>query len=168
MEIRCSWNSSLTKALAPRCPKFSAESGDVGSASKYLGNLGASITVTTTRAAASQQTSSQSEEGSDNGNAEDSQAAESNDSNLPASVVVETYSSGIGPLIGLMGTTDSRLNTITLVGESRLIGVAESYLRQIDLRKRQVAVKVQILNVTLDNNSAIDSSFSASRKYLYC
>ena len=60
-------------------------------------------------------------------NAEDSQAAESSDSNLPASVV-ETYSSGIGPLIGLMGTTDSRLNTITLVGESRLIGVAESYL----------------------------------------
>ena len=60
-----------------------------------------------------------------------------------------------------MGTTDSRLNTITLVGDPKLIGVAEGYLKQIDLRKRQVAVKVQILNVNLDNKDTFDSSFSA-------
>ena len=42
-----------------------------------------------------------------------------------------------------------------------LISVAESYLKQLDLRKRQVAVKVQILSVTLDNDKSIDSSFSA-------
>ena len=39
--------------------------------------------------------------------------------------------------------------------------VAEKYLRNLDLRKRQVAVKVQILNVDLSNDKTIDSSFSA-------
>jgi len=47
------------------------------------------------------------------------------------------------------------------VGEPMLISVAESYLKQLDLRKRQVAVKVQILSVTLNNDKSIDSSFSA-------
>ena len=74
---------------------------------------------------------------------------------------VTSYSAGYGPLIGLSGTADSRLNTITLVGDSGLISVAESYLKQIDLRKRQVAVKVQILNVDLTNEKSIDASFSA-------
>ena len=74
---------------------------------------------------------------------------------------VTSYSSGYGPLIGLTGTADSRLNTITLVGDPKLISVAQSYLKQIDLRKRQVAVKVQILSVTLDNDKTINSSFSS-------
>ena len=52
--------------------------------------------------------------------------------------------------MGLIGTADSRLNTIVLIGESRLINIAEAYLKQIDLRKRQAAVKVQILNVSLE------------------
>ena len=66
-----------------------------------------------------------------------------------------------GPLVGLIGTTDPRLNTVTLIGDSRLIAVAQSYLRQIDLRTRQVAVKIQILDVSLNNDKNIDSSFSA-------
>jgi len=57
--------------------------------------------------------------------------------------------------------TNSRLNTVTLVGEPMLISVAASYLKQLDLRKRQVAVKVQIISVTLNNDKSIDSSFSA-------
>ena len=74
---------------------------------------------------------------------------------------VETYGAATGPLRGLTGTTDSRLQTITLVGESRLVSVAEGYLKQIDLRQRQVAVKVQILNVDLLNDKSDESSFSA-------
>ena len=74
---------------------------------------------------------------------------------------VTSYSSGYGPLIGLTGTADSRLNTIALIGDPKLISVAESFLRQIDLRKRQVAVKVQVLNVDLTNEKSIDASFSA-------
>jgi type IV pilus assembly protein PilQ len=74
---------------------------------------------------------------------------------------VETYGASTGPLRGLTGTTDSRLETVTLVGDSKLIAVAEGYLKQIDLRQRQVAVKVQILNIDLLNDKSIDSSFSA-------
>ena len=74
---------------------------------------------------------------------------------------VETYGAATGPLRGLTGTTDSRLETVTLVGDSQLIAVAEGYLKQIDLRQRQVAVKVQILNIDLLNDKSIDSSFSA-------
>jgi type IV pilus assembly protein PilQ len=47
------------------------------------------------------------------------------------------------------------------VGDPQLISVAEGYLKQMDLRQRQVAVKVQILNVDLKNDKSIDSSFSA-------
>ena len=64
-------------------------------------------------------------------------------------------------MTGLLGTIDERLNTLTLVGDSNLISVAQGYLKQIDLRKRQVAVKVQILNIDLLNNRSIDASFSA-------
>ena len=74
---------------------------------------------------------------------------------------IETLEAQEGPLLGLVGTTDSRLGTVTLVGESRLIALAANYLKQIDLRKRQVAIKVQIINVDLDNNKALDSSFSS-------
>ncbi|WP_226397431.1 general secretion pathway protein GspD [Synechococcus sp. MU1650] len=74
---------------------------------------------------------------------------------------VETIAAQKGPLLGLVGTTDGRLGTVTLVGESRLIALAESYLRQIDLRQRQVAIKVQIISVKLDNEKTLESSFSS-------
>ena len=61
----------------------------------------------------------------------------------------------------MTGTTDTRLGTVTLVGDSQLISSAEGYLKQLDLRRRQVAVKVEILNVSLDNDELLDSSFSA-------
>ncbi len=50
---------------------------------------------------------------------------------------------------------------MTLVGESRQIAIAEKYLKNLDLRKRQVAVKVQILNIDLKNDKNIEISFSA-------
>ena len=78
---------------------------------------------------------------------------------LAASIKPATYSSEIGPLVGLIGTADSRLNTITLVGDSKLINIAENY-RAIDLRQRQVAVKVQILDVGFKNDYDIKSTFS--------
>jgi type IV pilus assembly protein PilQ len=63
-------------------------------------------------------------------------------------------------LRGLIGTTDSRLQTITLIGDSSQVTVAENYLRQLDLRQRQVALTVRILDVNLDNSSEINNSFA--------
>jgi type IV pilus assembly protein PilQ len=38
--------------------------------------------------------------------------------------------------------------------------VAENYLKQIDLRQRQVALTIRILDITLDNDSEISNSFA--------
>ncbi|MFM7732083.1 MAG: type II secretion system protein GspD, partial [Cyanobium sp.] len=56
--------------------------------------------------------------------------------------------------------TDSRLGTITLVGDPRIVAVAEAYLKQLDLRQRQVALSLKILDVDLNNNTVIDNSFA--------
>jgi len=73
---------------------------------------------------------------------------------------VNSYGADNGPLLGLQATTDSRLSTITLVGSPALVAVAETYLRQLDLRQRQVALSVKILDVSLDNQKEIDNSFA--------
>ena len=141
------------KSFGPQMSKvFRLNQVDVESASTYLGNLGAEIKVATT----STTTSRESESSGTSSN-----SSESSTSTTSSTTKVDSYGSGVGPLVGLVGTTDARLNTITLVGDPSLINVAQGYLKQIDLRKRQVAVKVQILNVTLDNDASIDSSFSA-------
>jgi type IV pilus assembly protein PilQ len=63
-------------------------------------------------------------------------------------------------LSGLIATTDTRLSTITLVGSSSLVAIGEQYLKQLDLRQRQVALSVRILDVTLDNDQSIENSFA--------
>jgi type IV pilus assembly protein PilQ len=40
------------------------------------------------------------------------------------------------------------------------VAVAETYLRQLDLRQRQVALSVKILDISLDNDKTIDNSFA--------
>ena len=139
------------QAFGPQMSKvFRLNQVQPDKAANYLANLGAQISVTNTQTLSEKN----SEEDEDN-NSEKSETKETTRD------VVETYGALEGPLVGLTGTTDSRLGTITLIGQPQLITVAESYLKQLDLRKRQVAVKVQILNVRLENNATIDSSFSA-------
>jgi type IV pilus assembly protein PilQ len=67
---------------------------------------------------------------------------------------------GALPLRGLTVSPDDRLFSVTLTGEPNLVAIAEGYLKQIDLRKRQVAVRVQILDVDLLNDKQIDNSFA--------
>lgn len=74
---------------------------------------------------------------------------------------IETYGSKVGPLIGLTGTTDTRLQTITLVADNeKLINTAESYLKQIDLKQKQVALTVKILDVNMNNSDQLGNTFS--------
>lgn len=116
-----------------------------GKAANYLASLGAQITKVA-EVAINQSDSGQS----------------GSSARTPAETLssTETYGASIGPLRGLSGTTDSRLRTITLIGDSQLIAVAEGYLRQIDLRQRQVALSVKILDVSLDNNMDLSNSFA--------
>ena len=140
------------KTFGPQMSKvFRLNQVDAEGAAQYLASLGASMTAVKTI----EITSGEAEQaGSTTISNQLSQTRES-------ITETQTYGSSTGPLVGLNGVTNSRLNTVTLVGEPMLISVAESYLKQLDLRKRQVAVKVQILSVTLNNDKSIDSSFSA-------
>jgi len=147
--------SVSSKTFGPQMSKvFRLNQVDAASALDYLGSLGMKVNVANTVSVTSLEVGLSSSVSS-------SDDDEDNDSKTSQSKVVESYGAEVGPLVGLVGTADTRLNALTLVGDSKLIGVAEAYLRQIDLRKRQVAIKVQILNVTLDNDASLDSSFSA-------
>lgn len=64
------------------------------------------------------------------------------------------------PLRGLTVSVDERLNSVTLVGEPRQIQIASSMLGQLDLRQRQVAVNVKIVDINLLANENFNSSFS--------
>ncbi|MEG4284936.1 AMIN domain-containing protein [Microcoleus sp. A006_D1] len=69
---------------------------------------------------------------------------------------------GNGPLLlrGLSVLADARLNSITLVGDPRKVDIAVAFLSQLDLRRRQVAVNVKVIDVNLLGNNRTNSSFS--------
>ena len=145
--------SVSSKTFGPQMSKvFRLNQVDAASALNYLGSLGTKVSVANTVTATSSET-----EFSGTGSA----GSEASTSSSSESTFMESYGAEVGPLVGLVGTADTRLNTLVLVGDPKLITVAEAYLKQMDLRKRQVAVKVQILNVRLEDNATLDSSFSA-------
>ena len=119
-------------------------------AGEYLGNLGAEVSITTTV------TVSVSE-----GLSSDEQVAGTSSTNTNSSTSTpesNIYSSKVGPLVGLFGVTDERLGSITLVGNPRLIDLAESYLLRIDAKQRQVALDIQIIDFDLDNDFVASNS----------
>ncbi|EHA61869.1 type II and III secretion system protein [Synechococcus sp. WH 8016] len=131
------------------------------SAAQYLASLGASVCTPTTTTFNSSNSATQGTASSTTEQSETTSSEKTEISCYGGGRKEGNSMSGDGPLFGLEGTTDKRLSTVTLVGESRQIAIAEKYLKNLDLRKRQVAVKVQILNVDLKNDRSVDSSFSA-------
>jgi len=78
----------------------------------------------------------------------------------PVTAEREDDSQGALLLEGLAVSTDDRLNSISLVGEPRQIEIATSLLKQLDARRRQVAVNVKIIDVNLAGTDAYNASFS--------
>ncbi|MBF2009336.1 MAG: AMIN domain-containing protein [Chlorogloeopsis fritschii C42_A2020_084] len=65
------------------------------------------------------------------------------------------------PLLrGLQASGDQRTNSLTLVGPARLIDIAIAQLTQLDIRRRQVAINVKIIDVNLLNTKDFNTSFS--------
>ncbi|MCC5637224.1 AMIN domain-containing protein [Nostoc sp. CHAB 5844] len=65
------------------------------------------------------------------------------------------------PLLrGLQALGDERTNSITLIGPAKQINIAISQLTQLDIRRRQVAVNVKIVDVNLLNTHNTNTSFS--------
>jgi len=63
-------------------------------------------------------------------------------------------------LRGLQVIVDTRLNSVTLVGPPNMVEIAAAQLVQLDLRKRQVAVNVKIIDINLSAQDNFNSSFS--------
>jgi type IV pilus assembly protein PilQ len=145
--------SVLGKSFGAQVSKvYRLNQASAASAADYLASLGASITKVNVITNSVTQGTPQATQVA--GGAVSQQTTSQN------ITTTETYGAAAGPLKGLSGTTDSRLQTITLVGDSQLVAVAENYLRQIDLRQRQVALSVRILDVSLDNDVNISNSFA--------
>jgi type IV pilus assembly protein PilQ len=53
-------------------------------------------------------------------------------------------------LKGLQVVADARGNSVTLIGSPRKVAIATDLLKQLDIRKRQAMVKVQIVDVNLN------------------
>ncbi len=118
------------------------------SAADYLANLGASVTktFTITTSVTSGASQSQAVQG----------ASTSSTTTDQAETSVKIYGATIGPLVGLIATTDERLQTVTMVGEKYLIDLANGYLQKLDIKQKQVALSVKVLDVNLsDKNSSL-------------
>ena len=143
--------AAATKTFGPQMSKvIRLNQVSAQSAAEYLGNLGATFNLTNTITTTTGEAASV-------GTAQLSDATSQESS---TTLLSESFGASSGPLHGLVVTTDSRLQTVTLVGDSQLVAVAEGYLKQIDLRQRQVALSVRILDVALDNDSQISNSFA--------
>jgi len=127
------------------------------SAAEYLASLGALIRVPKTYSSTEASGSSTNVGG---GSLDGGQTASNTFSTTSTGTAIDSYGGQKGPLQGLSGTIDRRLGTITLVGKPSLVSVAEQYLKQIDLRQRQVALSIKILDVSLGNGQTIDNSFA--------
>ena len=71
-------------------------------------------------------------------------------------------SGGVGPLLlrGLSVSADARTNAITLTGHPRKIELATGFLTQLDVRKRQAAVTVKVIDIDLNGVDRANTSLS--------
>jgi len=73
--------------------------------------------------------------------------------------LVKSYVIDKGPLYGLVGTADLRMQTITLIGSKDKITTAEKFIESLDVRHRQVALTIKIIDVALTNSDIKNNVF---------
>jgi len=72
---------------------------------------------------------------------------------------INPYGIDRGPLFGLIGTADLRLQTINLIGSNQLLNTAEKYIKSLDIRHRQVALTIKIIDVSLSKSDIKNNLF---------
>ena len=63
--------------------------------------------------------------------------------------VINSYGIEKGPLYGIVGTAVLRLQTITLIGSKQQMKIAETFIESLDVRHKQVALTIKIIDVSL-------------------
>ncbi|MBD2319526.1 AMIN domain-containing protein [Phormidium tenue] len=126
----------------------------VGEASAYLIGLGASRVVNRQRPIPGAQTATV-------GTAATATVVTVPTESVPTlETVAITPESGATQLLkGLQVIAEERGNSLTLIGSPRQIEFAEVQLARLDLRKRQVAVNVRVLEVRLEQGQTVGTAF---------
>ena len=126
----------------------------VGEASAYLIGLGASRVVNRQRPIPGAQTATV-------GTAATATVVTVPTESVPTlETVAITPESGATQLLkGLQVIAEERGNSLTLIGSPRQIEFAEVQLARLDLRKRQVAVNVRVVEVRLDKGQTVGTTF---------
>ncbi len=138
----------LNKSLIPKLSRtYRLNQANAASVADYLATLGAKISKVLVKGA--------SVDGQEVKNS--SFQAELNES------YIKSYGVDGGPLQGLIGTVDLRLQTITLIGSNDLISTAEKYIKAMDVRHRQVALSIKILDVSLTKNDIVENKFDLTK-----
>jgi len=70
------------------------------------------------------------------------------------------YEDSVPILRGLLVAADERTNSLTLTGNGRLLEIATTQLVNLDIRRRQVAVNVRVVDVNLLETDRASTSFS--------
>ncbi|MBN3943905.1 type IV pilus secretin family protein [Nostoc sp. NMS9] len=92
------------------------------------------------------------------GTADGKQTNTAEDSDLTAQRI--KFTDSIPLLRGLQVLGDERTSTITLIGVPRLVDIAVAQITPLDIRRRQVAVNVRIIDVNLLAANDFNTSFS--------
>ncbi len=139
----------FNKSLIPKLSKtYRLNQANAASVGDYLATLGAKISKVLVRGS--------SVDGEEIGDSFVNKA-ELNEN------FINSYGSQGGPLQGLIGTVDLRLQTITLVGTEQLIITAEKYIKSMDARHRQVALSIKIIDVSLTKNDIANNAFDVTK-----
>ena len=135
----------LNKSLKPKVSKtYRLNQVNAASVADYLSTLGAQISKVSVRSGSSG--------GSEVG---DSFLNKKEFEDKP----INSYGIEGGPLLGLVGTADLRLQTITLIGRKDLMKTAEKYIKNLDVRHRQVALTIKIIDVSLTKSDIKNNVF---------
>ncbi len=128
----------------------------VGEASAYLVGIGATRVVNRLVVATTATVGTATA-----GTAGDVTAVQAGTDKKPeAEFLTLTADSGASPLVkGLLVVGEERSNSLTLIGSPRQVEFAEAQLARLDLRKRQVAINVKVVEIRLDRTQTVGTAF---------
>jgi len=138
-------NNILNKSLKPKVSKtYRLNQVNAGSVADYLSTLGANISKV--------MLISGSIDGQEIGDGLINKKEFKDE-------VITSYGIEKGPLYGIVGTADLRLQTITLIGSKQQMKIAETYIKSLDVRHKQVALTIKIIDVSLTKSDIKDNVF---------
>lgn len=130
---------------------------EVESAVAFLVSLGAETSVTNERVITTVQAAPVTTEGVAT---QDQQTTTTQSQETRVEVQRVEYEDSEPLLRGLQVTGDARTNSVTLVGSPRKVEIAAAQLSQLDIRRRQAAINVRVIDVNLLGVDRVSTSFS--------